>query len=322
MESEYPKQIPIPPVSDDEYREIAWGIEKFGEHFKPLWINRPKVGDWDVKFEMKYCGICHSDIHVGKNDLDDSIFPMVPGHELAGTVTEVGSKVTKVKVGDNVGIGCIKDSCLECGTCKGGDEQYCENDYCDAYNSMKRFTHIGGNPDSQTFGGYSASEVVHEHFILKIPDGLPLEKVGPILCAGITLYDPLRHYGATSGKKMNIGIVGIGGLGTMGIKIAAALGHNVSAISTNNSKEAMAKEKGATTFINSKDPESMASGKNSLDLILNTVSAPHQLSTLLPLLKMQGTIVQLGLITDPHLLNQLDLLPVRKTISGSLIDGI
>ena len=287
MESEYPKQMPIPPVSDNEYREIAWGIEKFGESFKPLWINRPKVGDWDVRFEMKYCGICHSDVTLGNNHLNDAMFPMVPGHELVGTVTEIGSKVTKVKVGDNVGVGVIKDSCLDCGTCKGGDEQYCEaGNSIHTYNSLKKYTHIGGNPNTQNFGGYSASEVVHEHFILRIPDSLPLDKVGPILCAGITLYDPLRHWGATSGKKMNIGIVGIGGLGTMGIKLAAALGHNVTAISTSNSKEAMAKEKGASTFIVSKDPESMKSAHNSLDLILNTVSAPHQLSTLLPLLKM------------------------------------
>ena len=140
---------------------------------------------------------------------------------------------------------------------------------------MKQYTHVGGNPDSQTFGGYSGSEVVHEHFILKIPDGIPLEKAGPILCAGITLYDPLRHWGATSGKKMNIGIVGIGGLGTMGIKIAAALGHNVTAISTSDKKEAMAKEKGATSFVVSTNDDSINSAKSSLDLILNTVSAPH-----------------------------------------------
>lgn len=276
MESEFPKHLPIPPVSDNEYREIAWGIEKFGEKFKPLWINRPKVGDWDVRFEMKYCGVCHSDCHLGKNDLGDSIFPMVPGHELVGTVTEVGAKVTKVKVGDNVGVGVIKDSCLDCATCENGDEQYCEKgNNVHTYNSMKRYTHIGGNQDTQNFGGYSASEVVHERFILRIPDGVPLDKAGPILCAGITLYDPLVHWGATKGKKMTIGIVGIGGLGTMGIKLAKAMGHRVVAISTSNKKETMAKEKGADSFVVSTDPESMKTETNKIDLILNTVSASH-----------------------------------------------
>ena len=185
---------------------------------------------------MKYCGICHSDCHIGNNDLDDSMYPMVPGHELIGTVVEVGSKVKKVKVGDNVGVGVIKDSCLKCGTCVSGDEQYCESGFVHTYNSMKKHPHVGGNQDTQNFGGYSASEVVHEHFIVKIPDAIPLDKAGPILCAGITLYDPLRHWGATKGKQMSIGIVGIGGLGTMGIKLAKALGHKVTAISTSAHK--------------------------------------------------------------------------------------
>jgi len=277
MESTKPlENLPIPACSDNEYREIAWGIEKFGEKFKPIWINRPSVGDYDVRFEMKYCGICHSDCHLGHNDLGGSIYPMVPGHELIGTVTEVGSKVTKVVVGDNVGVGVIKDSCLDCDTCARGDEQYCEKgNSVHTYNSMKKYTHIGGNQDTQNFGGYSASECVHEHFILKIPDGIPLDKAGPILCAGITLYDPLVHWGATKGKKMTIGIVGIGGLGTMGIKISKALGHRVVAISTSAKKEEMAKSKGADAFVVSTDPESIKAEESKVDLILNTVSADH-----------------------------------------------
>lgn len=146
---EFPKSIPIPPVSDNEYREVAWGVENFGEKFKPLWINKPKVGDYDIKFELKYCGICRSDVHEVNNDLNDAIFPMVPGHELIGTVLEIGSKVTKVKVGDNVGVGVIKDSCLECDNCNDDDEQYCEKgNSIHTYNSMKKYTHIGGNPDT------------------------------------------------------------------------------------------------------------------------------------------------------------------------------
>jgi uncharacterized zinc-type alcohol dehydrogenase-like protein len=187
---------------------------------------------------------------------------------------------------------------------------------------MKRYTHIGGNQDTQNFGGYSASECVHEHFILKIPDGIPLDKAGPILCAGITLYDPLVHWGATTGKKMTIGIVGIGGLGTMGIKLAKALGHKVYAISTSASKAAMAKEKGADEFVVSTDPESMKQHANTCDLILNTVSANHQMAHYLGLLRTDGTLVQLGLVTNDHAVNQMALLPTRKSISASMIGGI
>lgn len=321
--SEFPKYLAIPHCADNEYREVAWGIERFGESFKPLWINRPTCGDQDVRFEMKYCGVCHSDCHLGHNHLNDSIFPMVPGHELIGTVTEVGAKVTRVKVGDNVGVGVIKDSCLECATCIGGDEQYCEcGNNVHTYNSMKRYTHIGGNPNTQNFGGYSASEVVHERFILKIPDGIPLSKAGPILCAGITLYDPLRHWGATAGKQMSVGIVGIGGLGTMGVKLAKALGHKVTAISTSANKEQLAKDKGADTFVVSTNAESMKAAASSLDLILNTVSATHQLSTYLPLLKTNGTLVQLGLVPEDHDVSQMALLPTRKTIAASMVGGI
>jgi uncharacterized zinc-type alcohol dehydrogenase-like protein len=163
---------------------------------------------------------------------------MVPGHELIGTVVEVGSNVTKVKVGDNVGVGCIIDSCLECGACERGDEMYCEKGgHVHTYNSMKKYNHIGGNPDTQNFGGYAASQVVHERFIIRIPDSLKLETAAPILCAGITMYDPLKHWGALDGKPMTIGIVGIGGLGTMGIKLAKAAGNRVVAISSSEKKE-------------------------------------------------------------------------------------
>ena len=149
MDSEFPKHLPIPAVSDNEYREVAWGIDKAGAPFQPIWINRPKVGDHDVKFEMKYCGVCHSDCHIGNNDLGDAIYPMVPGHELIGTVTEVGAKVTKVKVGDNVGVGVIKDACLDCPQCAIGDEQYCEKGgKVHTYNSMKTQAHVGGNQDT------------------------------------------------------------------------------------------------------------------------------------------------------------------------------
>jgi len=300
-----PKYSPISECRDDEYREVAWGLTDLGQKFAPLHINRAKVGEFDVKFEVLYCGVCHSDVHIGCNHLGGSTYPLVPGHELAGKVVEVGSKVTKVQVGDNVGVGVISDSCLDCRNCTLGDEQYCiGGKSVSTYGDKKRYTHIGGNPDSMTYGGYSGSHCLNEHFIMKIPDGVPLEKAGPILCAGITMYDPLRYWGATKGdREMNIGIVGIGGLGTMGIKLAKALGHKVFAISTSAHKEAMAKEKGADGFIVSSDPAQMEAHKMTLDLILNTVSAEHEVMHYVGLLNYNGTIVQLGLVPKPHSVN-------------------
>lgn len=190
------------------------------------------------------------------------------------------------------------------------------------YNDTKKYTHMGGNPDTQTFGGFSGSSVVHEHFLLKIPENLALEKVGPILCAGITLWDPLRHWGAVEGKAMTIGIVGIGGLGSMGIKLAKALGHTVYAFSTSDSKEQMAKEKGADVFVCSTDAKSMQAHQGKCDLILNTASAPHDLNVYLPALATSGTLVQLGLVTQPHSVNQLPLVIQRKSIAGSMIGSV
>ena len=252
-----PKVSPIAECQENEYKEIAWGLAKFGDKFSPFYINRPKVSDYDVRFEVLYCGVCHSDLHYGRNDFGGATFPLVPGHEIVGQVLEVGSKVTKVKVDVRVGNGCISDACLDCRNCGLGDEQYCfGGKSVHTYADKKRYTHIGGNPDAMTYGGYSGSQCLHEHFIMKIPDAIPLEKAGPILCAGITMYDPLRYWGATKeGSHMAIGIVGIGGLGTMGIKLAKALGHKVVAISTSTTKKDMALEKGADEFIVSTDPE-------------------------------------------------------------------
>jgi uncharacterized zinc-type alcohol dehydrogenase-like protein len=187
---------------------------------------------------------------------------------------------------------------------------------------LKTHGHVGGNPDTQNFGGYSASNVVHEAYIIKIPEAIPLDKAGPILCAGITMYDPLRHWGATKGNKLCVGIVGVGGLGTMGIKMAKALGHRVVAISTSAGKKDMATEKGADAFVVSTDTASMAAEANKCDLILNTVSADHQVAHYLSLLRRDGTIVQLGLVPTPHSLVQMPLITGRKSVAGSLIGGI
>ena len=251
------------------------------------------------------------------------MYPIVPGHELVGKVVEVGSKVTKVKVGDNVGVGCVSDACLKCTSCDVGDEQYClGGKSVHTYNDKKRYTHIGGNQETQTFGGYSASNVLHEHFIIKLPDSIPLEKVGPIMCAGITMYDPLRHWGATTGKMMCIGIIGVGGLGTMGIKLSKALGHRVVAISTSVGKKDMAIAKGADAFVVSTDEASMAAEANTCDLILNTVSADHEVAHYLSLLHRNGTIIQLGLVATPHTISQVPLIFGRKSVTGSHIGGI
>jgi len=237
MEGPNWKDMPIPAARDDEYREVAWAKPNPTDKFVPVFINRPKVNGHFVKFDMKYCGICHSDLTLGSNDLGNAMYPLVPGHELCGIVSDVGDKVTKVKVGDKVGVGCMIDACLDCQTCNDGDEMLCENGgSTHTYNTMKgkyealgKTSHFLGNPETQTFGGYSGSQVVHEHFIIKIPEAVPLEKAGPIMCAGITMYTPLKHWGmkaaGEAGKVKTVGVVGLGGLGTMGVKLAKAMGH-------------------------------------------------------------------------------------------------
>jgi uncharacterized zinc-type alcohol dehydrogenase-like protein len=318
------KDMPLPAAQDDEYTDVAWGLNKAGEDFVPIKIARANCRDGDVRVELQYCGICHTDVHVGLNQLGGNMYPCVPGHELVGVVAECGKDVTKVKVGDNVGIGCLCDSCGNCAPCKAGDEQYCEvASWCHIYGDMKKYGHIGGNQAVQTLGGYSGSHCLPEHWIIKIPDGMPLDKAAPLLCAGVTMYDPLKHWGATKQDRvMNIGIVGIGGLGTMGLKLAKAMGHRVIAISHTPGKEAMAKEKGADAFVVSSDPESVKAEAGKCDIILNTLAAKHEVGDYLGLLAHNGTIVQLGVIADNHAVCQLPLIFGRKSVAGSLIGGV
>lgn len=197
---------------------------------------RPKVTDYAVKFELIFCGICHSDVHTGRNEWSNCSYPFIPGHELFGKVVEVGSKVTKFKVGDLCGVGCFIDACMECEYCKAGQEQYCLKGLTGTYNGNKQHGRVGGNQDTKTAGGYSGSNCVHEDFVIKMPEDIPQEKAGPLLCAGITMYSPLAHWKCKEGGKV-VGVVGIGGLGTMGIKIAKAMGNKVVAISTSAKKE-------------------------------------------------------------------------------------
>jgi len=314
----------IPEPNENEYQEVAWGFENIDNeaHLRSFYINRGVVGSEDIKFSVDYCGICHTDVHMALNHAGGAAYPIVPGHEMVGTVVEIGSKVKKVKVGDHVGVGCMVDSCGKCHSCENDDQQYCQKGMVQTYSDMKKHNRVGGNMETFTAGGYSASMVVHEDFAIKIPKCIPLEKAGPILCSGVTMYEPLKANGATTRADMKIGIVGVGGLGTMGIKIAKALNHHVTAISTSIHKKNLCFEKGADSFILSSDDHAMERGKGSLDLIINTVSANHQLGHYLPLLKKRGTIVQLGLVMEPHLISQFGLLMEGINITGSLIGGI
>lgn len=307
-------------MSTDMYETNAWGKKSQETEFEKIKIQRNLAGDNDVSFDLQYCGICHSDIHFANNEMGNTSYPIVPGHELAGVVTAFGSNVTGIKVGDRVGVGCIVDSCNKCSQCEKGEENFCEGGFTNAFN----YPLVHGGLKTNTgysFGGYCESMTVNKRYIVKIPDNYPMEAAGPIFCSGITMYSPLAHWKALSGG-MNVGIIGIGGLGQMGVRLAKAMGNKVTAISTSPNKKADAMAIGADNFIVSKDADSMASGENSLDLILNTVSAPHELSHYLPLLRKDGTLVQLGLVTANHSVNQFPFLMKRINLSGSVIGGM
>ena len=302
------------------YETKAWGKVAKGSKFSEMKIQRNLPGAEDVTFELKFCGICHTDVHIADNHFGKTSYPCVPGHELAGVVTAVGAKVKAYKVGDKVGVGCVADSCLNCKNCDDGFEHTCSAGMTMTYDSETKHGHLKTNT-GYTFGGYSGSETVHQRFLVKIPDSYPLEAAGPVFCAGITMYSPLAHWKATSGG-LNVGVVGIGGLGQMGVRLAKAMGNKVTAISTSPNKKPVALEIGADDFIVSTDADSMAAGKDSLDLILNTVAAPHEISTYLPLLRRDGTLVQIGLDTTPHTIIQLPIMNKRIKISGSMIGGM
>jgi len=305
---------------DEMYSTVAWAKTAADSKFSRIEITRNLPGDDDVSFDLKFCGICHTDVHITANDMGSTKYPCVPGHELAGVVTAVGKNVTKYKVGDNVGVGCVVDSCFECSGCDEGEEHMCQKGMTMTYDENIKHGHIKTG-SGWTFGGYSCSQTVHQRFIVKIPEGFPLEAAGPVFCAGITMYSPLINWGAGKGGK-RVGIVGIGGLGQMGVRIAKAMGNTVTAISTSPNKEAAAKEIGADNFVVSTDPESMKAAGDSLDLILNTVSADHDLNTYLPLLAAKGILVQLGLVLSPHPVSQLPLMFKKLSIVGSLIGGL
>jgi uncharacterized zinc-type alcohol dehydrogenase-like protein len=280
----------------------------------PFSFETKVTGKKDVKIDILYCGICHSDLHSAKNEWGGAKYPMVPGHEIVGRVSEIGSEVTKFKVGDLAGVGCMVDSCHDCENCHDGEEQFCLNGFTGTYNGTDRKT------GKITYGGYAEKIVVDEDFVLKVPSNLPLEGVAPLLCAGITTYSPLRY--AKVGKGHKVGVVGLGGLGHMAVKLAVSFGAEVTMLSTSKSKEEDAKRLGAHNFALTSDPEKMNSLRGTFDFIIDTVSASHDYNAYLGLLKTSGTMIIVGAPPEPMQIQGFGLIMGRKSIMGSLIGGI
>lgn len=296
------------------YTIKAYGTEGPHEALKPMTIDRRAPGPFDVHIEIKYCGICHSDIHQARDEWGGASFPMVPGHEIVGTVIAVGPSVSKFKIGDTVGVGCMIDSCRECNSCKIGLEQYCVKVPNWTYNSYER---DGITP---TYGGYSQQLVVNEDFVLRIPSNLPLANAAPLLCAGITTYSPLRHWQAGPGKE--VAIVGMGGLGHMAVKLAAAMGARVTVLSQSLSKKADGIKFGAEEYLATSDPSTFQKLAAKFDLLINTVSAELDWNMYLNLLKRDGSMVLLGVPPTAPAVKALPLIFNRRSLSGSLIGGI
>jgi uncharacterized zinc-type alcohol dehydrogenase-like protein len=270
----------------------------------------------DVQIEVLYCGVCHSDLHTIRNEWQNAVYPVVPGHEIVGRVTAVGKDVKNFKVGQLAGVGCIVDSCRTCESCRAGLEQYCEapEGFTGTYNSPDKHT------GAVTYGGYSNTVTVDQDFVLRIPENLPLTGVAPLLCAGITTYSPLRHWKVGKGQK--VGIVGLGGLGHMGVKLAHAFGASVHVFTTSPNKKDDALRLGADNVIVSKDPAQMERHLNSFDFILDTVSAPHDVNAYLVLLKRDATLTLVGAPEKDPTVTPFNLIFKRRSFAGSLIGGI
>ena len=277
-------------------------------------FERRDLGAHDVALDIKYAGICHSDIHQVAEEWGPAIFPMVPGHEIAGIVTSIGSAVTKFSIGDKIGVGVFVDSCRTCSSCTQVLQQYCVEGMTGTYNGLER--------DGKTvaLGGYSNNFVINQDYAVHIPDNLALEGVAPLLCAGITLYSPIKHWNV--GPGMKVAVMGLGGLGHMGVKFAVAMGAEVTVLSHSPTKKADALAMGAHHFVSTKDPESLTSLARTFDLILNTVSAELEIGDYLNLLKLDGTLVVIGLPGKPYQVHVGTLLNGRRSIAGSMIGGI
>ncbi|WP_312825781.1 NAD(P)-dependent alcohol dehydrogenase [Epilithonimonas sp.] len=292
----------------------AYGTASAETPLNEMVIDRRVVQAHDVEFEVLYCGICHSDLHQIKNDFGGTLFPIVPGHEIVGRVTAVGDHVKNFKIGDLAGVGCIVDSCGHCEYCEDGIEQFCDEGVTFSFNSADKIS--GGH----TFGGFSKTYVCNEKYVLKMPAFEDLASAAPLLCAGITVYSPLKHWGAGPGKK--IGVLGIGGLGHMAIKIAKAMGAEVVVFTTSPSKVEDAKRLGADEAVLSSDAEAMAKYSRQLHFIIDTVSAKHDVNVYLNLLRHDGTVVLVGLPPEPLEIGAFNVVSGRRSFAGSNIGGI
>jgi len=292
----------------------AYAAATPGAPLEATTIERRDLGPHDILIDTKFAGICHSDIHQAREEWGQAIFPMVPGHEIAGVVSAVGSEVKKFTVGDHAGVGCFVDSCRECENCKQGLEQYCTGHLSVTYNGRE------ADKETPTYGGYSQAIVVDENYALHIPENLALDIAAPLLCAGITLYSPLRQWGV--GPGMKVGIVGLGGLGHMGVKIAHAMGADVTLISHSAHKEADARALGANHFLLSSDKGQMKTARYTFDLIINTVSVNLDVDQYLSLLKLDGTMVMVGIPIEPLSIRTFSLASARRRVAASNIGGI
>jgi alcohol dehydrogenase (NADP+) len=280
----------------------------------PFTIERREPGPHEVLVDILYCGVCHSDIHQARDEWGGGIFPMVPGHEIVGRVAQAGAEVSRFKVGDVVGVGVFVDTCRQCPSCKSGNEQYCDEGMTGTYNARERGT---GAP---TYGGYSTRITVNEDYVLRIPEALPLDRAAPLLCAGITTYSPLKHFGAKPGSE--VAVVGLGGLGHMAVKLARAMGANVTVLSTSESKREDAIALGAHAFAATRDRGTFKRLANRFDLIIDTVSADHDYNAYLSLLRLDGVMVLVGLPDKALPVSAFALVGKRRSLAGSMVGSI
>jgi len=292
----------------------AYAAQDATSELAPWTFDRRDVGPHDVQIDILYCGVCHSDLHQIRDEWGGSIFPMVPGHEIVGRVSQVGDHVKKYKTGDLVGVGCLVDSCRSCDNCKEGLEQYCLNGGSYTYNGYEQ------DRKTPTYGGYSKLIVTHEDFVLKVSEKLPLANVAPLLCAGITTYSPLRHWKV--GKGHRVAVLGLGGLGHMAVKFAVSFGAEVTVLSTSASKKADAEKLGAHKFVVTSDPASVDAVKGYFDFIIDTVSAPHDYNLYLTLLRTNGVQICVGVPPTPTEILGFNLIGGRRSLAGSLIGGL
>ncbi|RQR21828.1 NAD(P)-dependent alcohol dehydrogenase [Burkholderia sp. Bp9143] len=293
---------------------LGYAADGAGAPLKPYAFQRRSLRSNDIAIDILYCGVCHTDLHKVRNDWKNSVYPLVPGHEIVGRVSEIGSDVTRFKVGDAVAVGCIVDSCMHCDQCRLGEEQFCREGMTPTYGGRDRLT------QAVTLGGYSNRIVVRDEFVLTVPAGLDLSRVAPLLCAGITTYSPLRKWGVERGSR--VGVIGLGGLGHMAVKLAVGLGAHVTVIGRTASKEADAMALGADAFLVSSDEEAMTNAKSSFDVVIDTVPVRHDVSPYMVLLDIGGALVIVGQIGPIDEQLTMPFVFGRRSLAGSLIGGI